>query len=323
MTTRFPTRVRAGLRVAWPAALLLVIAVGMYLLVYRGTGGSPVRMLARFPHVLAHVVGTAVELPADAAPVPHPLQELAGGPVPDDRPMRVALEALLRSAGILGLAIGWILVLSIGRTALLVGRDRRGLAGRVCRFARAIDWPIEQLQRLPGIVTFLLLRSILLLMGQPLPASAVGTALLLSVVVAVSDGFIPDTADVLTERFRDLTHRDYVKAGLLDGRPRLAVMRREMVMTLSDLLSGRLLQIIGGAFLLELVFRYPGIGRLCVVTLFQAGSSGGLARANAVARSDQVYSALLLLLLLSTLVLFGRRLLQMSLDPRPRTTVAR
>ena len=94
-------------------------------------------------------------------------------------------------------------------------------------------------------------------------------------------------------------------------------------MSITDLIGSRLLQIVAGAFLLELIFGYAGIGRACVMLLFKSsGLRGYAATADAIARADALYCVMILMVLLSATIILGRRLIQSLLDPRPRIPVA-
>lgn len=326
-------RIGAGLLVLGACAAIL------HMLVYMNVLGFGLPSLAVFPRSITYLVRTtASDMPVSQ----HPLEELAGrlaegpreasGPigrrsseVPYRHPMADALAAVVRSMFCVALALIWIAILSAVRLIVrnpaprATGPGRVGLAALGC-----IDRLAEQLQRLPGLIIYLLVYAVLRLFHGNLPEALAGQALVLSLVLANSDGIVPDLADVMRQRFRDIEARDYVKAGVVVGQRRLALMGRELALTASDLLGGRILQIVGGAFLLELLIRYPGIGRACVLNLYGPSAGGTAASwwAYAIADNDLLYCMLLVLLFFSLALLSVRRLVQTLLDPRPRTGLA-
>jgi hypothetical protein len=304
--------------------LVGLCALFLYLLVYKNSIGFGLGSITSFPRTFSYLMHTTSAYGPEGG---HPLAASLAltETVPYDQPLGRALQALRNSLLCLALALIWIIPLAGVRYAVSLWTRRAPGAGTGLALLRLPDRMLEQLQRLPALMVYFLVYTGLRLLGWHPPDSLVGKAMVLSVGLANSDGIVPDLSDVLSQRHRELETRDYVKAGLLWGKSRLAVMRRELAMTASDLLGNRLLQLLGGAFVLELLLGYAGIGRACVYALYHppVGSGGDLARAGALRDSDALYCILLLLLLLSSAILAGRSIVQRVLDPRPRTVVAR
>jgi len=336
---------RGILRAGGALLALIACAALLHLLVYMNVLGFRVSSLAAFPGSVAYLARTTSRERPGAPACDHPLEaparaaaarrrdENPGGGLSSsadspcairyDRPLGTALQAAGRSFACVGLTLVWVSLLSALRIVVRT-KIEGGFASRRLRLLGLGDRVVEQFQRLPGLVIFFLAYGLIRVAHGRLPESIIGQALALSLVLANSDGLVPDFASVMRHRFREIEQRDYVKAGLLLGQRKLALMRRELALTASDLVGGRILQIMGGAFLLELLMRYPGIGRACVLNLYGPSGSGASTAwwADAIAKSDLLASMLYLLLVLSFLILIARYLLQSLLDPRPRTGVA-
>lgn len=315
-------RARGVSSLAARSGLILAVSLGLaillYLVSYQPTGfGLSVKA---FPRVLLYLVQTGGASPPA---MEHPLYREALAAHPGDRPqylspMGQALEALGRSLQAVAAALILILAQSMTVFLLSVGTERWSRKGALT--ISPVLRLVGELQRLPGLVIFFVAwiatAGGIYKLGDGLPR-----ALILAAILANSDGTVPDLAGQLHHRYRTLRDRDYVKVGILEGRPIAVLVRRELTMTVGDALGNRALQIVGAAFLLEVLMEYSGIGRLCLLNLFPSGGTGtGM---SALARADELYAILLLMVALSGAILLGRLLMQRILDPRPRTVVAR
>ena len=315
-------RARAVSSLAARSGLILAVSLGLafllFLICYRSTrSGSSV---LDFPRVLLYLAQTrSSSPPAMAHPLlPEALAAHPGSPPEYSSPLGRALDGLGRSLE----AVAAALILILGQ-ATAVFLLRAGLARRPRMGAEAVSLPlrlVEQLQRLPGLVIFFAVW-IATAGGIAKVADGLPRALILAAILANSDGTVPDLAEQLRQRYEALRDRDYVKVGILEGRPLAALSRRELAMTVGDALGNRALQIVGAAFLLEVLLGYSGIGRLCLLNLFPSGGSGG--GMSQLSLADELYAVLLLMVALSGTILLGRRIMQRILDPRPRTVVAR
>lgn len=304
---------RAIFTLAGTMLLLAFCALLLHVLLYAPLIGSVRRTVLDFPRSVGFIAGTVGRSTSDWA------QRYVGASIPYRRPLGTALESLGRSVLFVGLALVWVALLA-GLRLLVAAWERGSRDGRLLpKAARLVATALEPAQRLPGLIVYLLLAGALELGHHPLPASTAGRLLLLSLVLANSDGLIPDLSAVLVHRRRELEERDYIKVGLLEGRRRLALMGRELLMCVADLLGSRALQILGSAFILELIFRYPGLGYTCVTELYgTSGSSGEMGTASAIAATHLVFSSVLLLICVSATVITLRRIVLRFLDPRPR-----
>lgn len=257
----------------------------------------------------------------------HPLQAAAsresGGlsvAIPQNGmpPLRQALSCLGRSGIAMSTALVLLLFATFARFLALVllpatGRRRLPIliAGRV----------VESVVRLPGLLVLFVLLAIRTAAGHPSPPSSdFHLVLVLAAVLAFSDGIVPDLSDILHDQYRNLARKDYTKIGLLQGRPLPSLVRRELALSLADAVGSRLPQLIGGAFILEVILRYSGLGWTLIEVFFAPAPPGGGLR---VWYCDRAYALLLVTLALSALVLEARGLAVRFLDPRPRAAVVR
>lgn len=244
----------------------------------------------------------------------HPL----AADVPYKRPLGVALEALSRS---LLLVASTLAVAALISFLFFVILDRlNGTRGNrhvwTHRILRPLVDGVQQLQRLPGLALFLLVQAIVWATRSSFPSNGLPAMLVFVLILANSDGIAPDLSSLLVQRARDLEERDYIRVSLLEGRGRLRCMARELAISGVDLLGNRFLSVLGGAFLLELLFRFPGIGYLVIRGLFLSVPPD---RASMVADMDSLFGALVLLLACSGVVVVVRKALLAWLDPRVRT----
>ncbi len=309
-------------------AILFVGVACMHLLAYRNVIPDPWTSMRQAPATFGYVLRTTMpQRPSASHPMLAAWRTSSGEArtediqVPYQRPMALALRALGRSLAAVAAALVLIIAFSIVRATIAVGTVHRRLAGAWLWAIRGPDEVLQRLQRLPGLVVYFLLVFLLGALGVKTGNDVVVMALLLSLILANSDGVVPDLSDLIAHRYCDLAQRDYVKAGRLEGRGLLPLMARDLTMTGVDWLGGRLLQVLSGAFLLELLLRYPGIGRQCVVNLFSTTDRSGTL-GTVIAKSDELYAVLLLMLAVAMLVIVARRSVVRILDPRPRTVVA-